>query len=113
MLPLLTTLAPTVVSAAREMVSDIGSQAVYAKGDSKFSQALAKVQIDPDKLDELQSDGDLATPNALQLAGLMQAAQEPTGNPQLSGALQALQQSLQAGGQQALQASRVSLNMTS
>jgi hypothetical protein len=113
MLPVVTTLAPTVVSAVRDAVTDLGSKAVYAKGSTNFSQALAKTQIDPEKLDDLQSDGELATPNAIQLASLMQASQQPTSNPQLSGAAQALQQSLQAGGQQALQASRVSLNMTS
>jgi hypothetical protein len=112
MLPLLTTLAPTIVSAARELVSDIGSKAVYAKGDSNFSQALAKTQIDPDTLDKLQSEDELAAPNAMQLASLLQASQQPAGDPQLSGAAQALQASLQAGGQQTLQASRVSLNMT-
>jgi hypothetical protein len=110
----LTTLPTTVVTAERQGVTDVGNQVVYTRG--KFAQALAKVQSNPNVLETLQSEGELAAPVADRLASLMQASTAgsttDTASPQAAGALkqfqQTLQASLQAGGQQAVQASRVS-----
>lgn len=111
-----TTLPTTMVTAERQAVTDVGNQVVYTRGE--FAQALAKVQSNPNVLETLQSEGELAAPVADRLASLMQASaagSTTTNTPSTSPATSAFQQfqqslqaSLQAGGQQAVQASRVS-----
>ena len=111
-----TMLPTTTVTAERQAVTDVGNQVVYTRGE--FAQALAKVQNNPNLLQALQNKGELAAPVADRLASLMQASaagSTPTTAPSTSQAASAMQQfqqsltaSLQAGGQQAAQASRVS-----
>ncbi|HUA53872.1 MAG TPA: hypothetical protein VMB81_16985 [Candidatus Sulfotelmatobacter sp.] len=113
-------IAPTIVTGDR--VSNLGAigtssasntgNAVYNLGQSEFAQVLNTVQPTDQVIQALKDNGDLATPADSTLATLIQAAAQQTPSstsPQLG--IATLQQALQNGGQQLLQASRLGLNL--
>jgi len=111
-----TTIAPTMVTADRPPVTDIGNTAVYARGE--FAQALSKVEQDPTTIEALQQAGMLKTPDATSALATLaqasaQAAGQSTGQPTPTGTMAQLQQLLSAGGAQLQNTSRVALNFTS
>jgi hypothetical protein len=113
-------IASTLVTGDR--TSDLGAlstntasttgNAVYNRGQSEFAQVLTKVEPEAQTLQDLKDNDQLALPADSTLANLIQAAAQQTpgaSTPTLNTA--ALQQALQNGGQQLLQASRLGLNL--
>ncbi|MEJ0070571.1 MAG: hypothetical protein WDO24_19780 [Pseudomonadota bacterium] len=102
--------APTLVTGDRSPIAEIGTNAVYTRGN-EFAQALAKVEPAEGAIDLLQNTGKLATPSAMaSLQTLLQAA-SPASPSQPTGSMAQLQQSLQAGAERLNQASRVALDL--
>ena len=116
-------IASTLVTGDR--VSDLGAlsasvssstgnaeTAVYNRGQSEFAQVLNKVEPDQQVVQALKNGDQLALPADTTLSTLLQAAAQQTPGattPALNTA--ALQQALQNGGQQLLQASRLGINL--
>jgi hypothetical protein len=110
-----TAIDPTVVSADRLPVTDVGNSAIYARGE--FAQTLAKVEPDPTTIEALQAAGILKTPDATSALATLaqasaQAAGQSTGQPTPTGTMAQLQQLLSAGGAQLQNTSRVAFNLT-
>ncbi len=122
MLPLITaaisTIAPTLVSADR--VSDVDpnllppgtpAQAVYNRGQSTFAQTLQKVDPNPAIVEALAEIGRLAKPDT-SLDTLIQASAAPaTTTPAPGVNLSAVQNAVQAGGQQLRDSARLGINL--
>ena len=121
------TVASTLVSADRMADTDVAvrnaasgataqastGEAIYTRGKSEFATALDQVEPNPVVLQALGNAGKLAKPDTSLDAMIQAAAQpaSPTAPSPLPGSMAAIQKSLQDGGQQLYQASRLGLKL--
>jgi hypothetical protein len=106
-----TTIAPTVVAADRLTKAESTAEVAYARGQSEFSQTLAKVEADPQVEKSLQRAGKLATPDTT-LDTLVQASAQPDAPASAAtGTIGRLQQALSAGADAMRHAARTGYNL--